>query len=167
MNRKPVATLILSAATVLSIAGWEQYRGNAYMPTPNDVPTIGWGTTQGVKMGDKTEPTRALRTFIHELDTVYVAAVKRYVKVPLSDNEFGALVSFTQNNGAEALRTSTLLKKLNAGDYAGACAEISRWNKQWTGKRDANGKKVMVVLDGLTARREEERAVCEGKYAES
>jgi lysozyme len=125
------------------------------MPTPNDVPTIGYGTTKGVKMGDTITPDRALKRLADELDTVYVAAVKRCVKVPLFDYEFGAYVSFTYNVGVGAFCGSALVEKLNGGDYAGACAEISRWNKQ-------KGK----VLGGLTTRRAEERAVCEGKYAE-
>ena len=72
------------------------------------------------------------------------------VKVPLNPNQFGALTSFTYNLGAGNLRSSTLLRKLNAGDYAGAAAEFARWNK-------AGGK----VLKGLTRRRAAERALFE------
>ena len=71
--------------------------------------------------------------------------VEALVDVPLTDNQFAALVSFTFNLGRGSLAKSTLLKKLNAGDYAGASAEFQRWNK-------AGGK----VLDGLVARREAE-----------
>jgi len=71
--------------------------------------------------------------------------VESLVDVPLTDNQFGALVSFTFNLGRGNLAKSTLLKKLNAGDYAGAAAEFPKWNK-------AGGK----VLKGLTARREAE-----------
>ena len=89
--------------------------------------------------------------------------MKRHIKVPLTDGEFGALVSWTYNFGEGNLIESTMLKKFNAGDYAGACAELSKWDKQWTGKRDANGKKIMITLPGLTARRAEERKICEGR----
>lgn len=76
----------------------------------------------------------------------YENAVNRAVKVPLNPNQYGALVSFTYNLGAANLEKSTLVKKLNAGDYAGAALEFKKWNK-------AGGK----VFPGLTRRREAER----------
>lgn len=151
-TRQAVAALILAASTMVGIATHEGYRSEAYMPTPDDVPTIDFGRTRGVKMGDKSNPIRGMQMLMQELDTVYAAGVKRCVKVPLYDYEFGAYVSFTYNVGVPAFCNSSLVEKLNAGDYAGACAELSRWNKQ-------KGK----VLRGLTARREEERAICEGR----
>lgn len=72
--------------------------------------------------------------------------VSLVVTAPVNDNQFGALVSFTFNLGIGNLRSSTLLKKLNAGDYAGAAAEFPRWNK-------ANGQ----VLPGLVKRRAAEQ----------
>lgn len=69
--------------------------------------------------------------------------------VPLTQGEFDAYVSLTYNIGAGAFCKSTLVKRLNAGDYAGACAEIKRWDKM-------GGK----VLRGLTARREREYQMC-------
>lgn len=68
--------------------------------------------------------------------------VESLVQAPLTDNQFAALVSFTFNLGRGNLARSTLLRKLNAMDYAGAAAEFARWNK-------AGGK----VLDGLVDRR--------------
>lgn len=76
----------------------------------------------------------------------YEAAVQGAVKVPLNENQYGALVSFTYNLGPGNLRSSTLVKKLNAGDYAGAASEFPRWNK-------AGGK----VLQGLVRRRAAEQ----------
>jgi len=76
--------------------------------------------------------------------------VAALVKVPLSDNQFGALVSFHFNTGA--LKASTLRKKLNARDYAGAADQFPLWNKG-----TVNGKK--VVLPGLVTRRAQERAL--------
>lgn len=72
----------------------------------------------------------------------YEAAVSEAVTVPLTENQFGALVSFTFNLGPANLRKSTLLKKLNAGDFVGAANEFARWNRA--------GNK---VLAGLTRRR--------------
>jgi lysozyme len=71
--------------------------------------------------------------------------VAALVKAPLTDNQFGALVSFCFNLGRGNLAKSTLLKKVNEKDFAGAAAEFARWNK-------AGGK----VLAGLTRRREAE-----------
>lgn len=84
----------------------------------------------------------------------YERAVEAAVTVPLNENQFSALVSFTFNLGAGNLRSSTLLKKLNAGDYAGAAAQFSRWNK-------AGGK----ALAGLTRRRKAERALFQAPAA--
>ncbi|HKG15730.1 MAG TPA: lysozyme [Pyrinomonadaceae bacterium] len=68
--------------------------------------------------------------------------VEGLVKVPISDNQFAALVSFAFNVGVNNLRNSTLLRKLNARDYGGAALEFAKWNK-------AGGR----VLAGLTRRR--------------
>lgn len=114
--------------------------------------TIGYGWTQPVD----GKPIRAGMTIKQEtaerlLKTglvSYESDVSRLVKVGVTQGQFDALVSFTYNLGARSLSTSTLLRKLNAGDYAGAADEFLRWNK-------AGGK----VLNGLTRRREAERAL--------
>lgn len=114
--------------------------------------TIGYGWTQPVDgklirtgMTIKQETAeRLLKTGL----VSYENDVSRLVKVNLTQGQFDALVSFTYNLGARSLSTSTLLRKLNSGDYAGAADEFLRWNK-------AGGK----VLNGLTRRREAERAL--------
>lgn len=114
--------------------------------------TIGYGWTQPVDgkpirsgMTIKQETAeRLLKTGL----VSYESDVSRLVKVGLTQGQFDALVSFTYNLGARSLSTSTLLRKLNAGDYAGAADEFLRWNK-------AGGK----VLNGLTRRREAEQAL--------
>lgn len=79
------------------------------------------------------------------------AAVRSNVRVPLSQNQFDALVLLTYNIGAPAFKASTLVRVLNAGDYAGAAAQIERWNM-------AGGQ----VNATLVARRDRERALFEG-----
>ncbi|WP_062936204.1 lysozyme [Enterobacter bugandensis] len=114
--------------------------------------TIGYGWTQPVD----GKPIRAGMTIKQEtaerlLKTglvSYESDVSRLVKVDLTQGQFDALVSFTYNLGARSLSTSTLLRKLNASDYAGAADEFLCWNK-------AGGK----VLNGLARRREAERAL--------
>lgn len=114
--------------------------------------TIGYGWTspvdgKPVKRGmtiDQATAERLLKTGI----VSYENDVSKLVKVRLTQSQFDALVSFAYNLGARALSTSTLLRKLNAGDYAGAADEFLRWNK-------AGGK----VMPGLTNRRKAERDV--------
>lgn len=114
--------------------------------------TIGYGHTAAA---GPPVPAAGLTITAAEADAIlgrdlarFEAAVSRLVTVALSQGEFDALVSFAFNVGEGALGRSTLLRKLNAGDRAGAAAEFGRWNK-------AGGR----VLAGLTRRRAEERAV--------
>lgn len=126
------------------IKEWEQLRLKAYLPTPNDRWTIGWGHTSTAKPGMVITEEEAQRLFRRDVAWAE-AEVNNYVKVPLTQNQFDALVSFVFNVGAGAWRKSTMLRKLNAGDYDGAAAEFPRWNKQ-------KGK----VLRGLVRRRQHE-----------
>ena len=114
--------------------------------------TIGYGWTQPVdgkpiRSGMTIKRGTAERLLKIGLVS-YESDVSRLVKVGLTQGQFDALVSFTYNLGARSLSTSTLLRKLNAGDYSLAAEEFPRWNK-------AGGK----VLNGLTRRREAERAL--------
>lgn len=114
---------------------------------PAGVWTIGYGHTSGVKAGQKITQQQA-ETYLKNDLQVFEKGVEKVVKVSLNQNQFDALVSFSYNCGLGALRTSTLLKKLNAGDYKGASKEFPRWNK-------SNGR----VLTGLTRRRSAEKAL--------
>lgn len=115
--------------------------------------TIGWGTTRyengtKVKRGDSITVERAVELFMHDLSG-FEAAVRRSVKVSLNQNQYDALVSFTYNVGISALQGSSLLRKLNSGDYTGAANGLLAWNK---GR--VNG--VLKELKGLTRRRQAE-----------
>ena len=112
---------------------------------PSGVWTIGYGHTNGVKSGMQITKAQALDYLKQDLST-FEKAVTNYVKVPLNQNQFDALVSFSFNCGTGALKTSTLLQKLNSSDYNGAANEFLKWNK-------SNGK----VLNGLVKRRKEEK----------
>lgn len=120
------------------------------------VPTIGYGHTDSAGYPRYADDkglvlTKAdAKTILARDLGQYERAVASAVHVPLNENQFGALVSFTFNLGPGNLKSSTLLRKLNAGDYAGAAGEFARWNK-------AGGK----VLAGLTRRRAAERALFE------
>ncbi len=122
----------------------EDLRLEAYKPLKSDVWTIGYGHTKGVKPGDKITEEEAER--LYEQDFKVHTAPLKDVKVPLNDNEKIALASFIYNVGTGAFKTSTLKKKLDAGDRVGAAKELERWNKQ-------NGK----VVQGLINRRNKEK----------
>lgn len=109
--------------------------------------TIGYGHTRGVHHGQEITEAQAVDLLRQDLAAAE-AAVSRLVTVPLNDNQFAALVSFCFNAGEAALAGSTLLKKLNRGDYAAVPAELNRWVHS-KGKR----------LQGLVNRRAQEAAL--------
>lgn len=113
--------------------------------------TIGWGCTEGIKPGDVWTPAQAEAALRREL-AKHEAAVMRLVSVNLNENQFSALVSFSYNVGSGNLQKSTLLKKLNKSDYAGAQREFLNWNKA-----TVNGK--LTELRGLAIRRAQEAAL--------
>jgi len=89
--------------------------------------TIGYGHTgHDVTQGLHISQTRANELLRQDL-TNFETGVNDCVKVPLNQNQFDALVSFSFNVGMSALRKSTLLKKLNNKDYTGAANEFDRW----------------------------------------
>ena len=147
-KRLAVAGLSLSAVGLLTIAKWEGFSDKAYIPVPGDVPTIGFGSTEGVKMGDTITVPKAIERLYRDTEKAE-SAIGRCVKVPLSQGEFDAFTSFAFNVGTEAFCSSTLVKKLNAGDYDGACDELERW--VFVQKRK---------VDGLVNRRAEEYKLC-------
>ncbi len=106
--------------------------------------TIGYGHTKGVYAGMTITQEEAEQMLLTELEE-YEGYVEKYVTVPLTQNQFDALVVWVYNLGPTNFRNSTLLKELNAGNYTAAGQEITRWNK-------AGGK----VLAGLVKRREAE-----------
>ncbi len=144
----------ISPEGIALIKGFEGCRLTAYPdPGTGGAPwTIGYGWTllvdgKPVKPGmtiNQTTADRLLKTGL----VGYENDVLKMVKVRVNQNQFDALVSFAYNVGSRAFSTSTLLKKLNAGDIKGAADEFLRWNK-------SGGK----VLNGLTRRREAERAL--------
>jgi len=125
------------------IKSFEGLRLEAY-PDPGtggDPWTVGYGSTKGVKKGMKITVQEAEQRLIMDLQDA-CKAVERYVTIPLNDNQFAALVSFTFNVGAGNLAVSTLLKRLNEGEYGSVPMQLMRWNR-------AAGK----ILNGLTRRR--------------
>lgn len=159
-NRTWLAALVLSAAGLVGIAVDEGYSEKAY-PDPvlgTKVPTIGFGTTGGVKMGDTTTPVKALQRKLQDVQG-YENALKRCVMVPLYQHEFDAYIDLSYNIGSTAFCSSTLVKRLNAGDYPGACNAILMWRKAGDVDCSAPGNK---TCSGLWARRQRLRQQCLG-----
>ena len=135
------------AICVACVSGFEGLRQVAYRD-PVGIPTICFGETQGVKLGQKATLEECQGMLIESLLKAD-DAVTQCTDVPLPPKRRAALVSFTYNVGGGAYCSSTLVAKLNAGDTVGACNQLLRWNK-------AKG----ITLPGLTTRREKERVLC-------
>lgn len=151
-NKKRIAAAVLSlsAAAFGALVMHEGYREQAYTPVRGDVHTIGFGTTQGVKPGDKITPVQAVARALQDVQR-FEGALKECVTVPLHQHEYDAYISLSYNIGSQAFCSSTLVKKLNAGDYDGACKQILRWDKFKNQQ-----------LAGLTKRRQAEYRTCMG-----
>lgn len=137
-------------AAVALIAESEGLRLTAYRCVAG-VPTIGWGETSGVHMGDTCTKEQADRWLCEDL-TDRVKAVRAICTVQPSPNELGALVSLAYNIGRAGLAGSTVLKQHNAGNRDAAARAFGLWNKA-----KVNG--VLTVLPGLEARRAKEKAL--------
>ncbi|WP_208093617.1 glycoside hydrolase family protein [Serratia ureilytica] len=111
--------------------------------------TVCYGHTGPDIIPDKTYTEAECKALLDKDLQPFARSVERSVKVPASEYQKAALISFSYNVGVKAFESSTLLKKLNAGDSRGACDEMRRWNK-------AGGK----VWKGLINRREVEREIC-------
>lgn len=154
--RVAVAGLVLAASTLVGIALKENYTERAVIPVPGDVPTKGFGTTRHedgtpVRMGETTTPPRALVDLLRDAGQ-FERAVKRCAPVPMYPHEFSAYVSLAYNIGEGAFCSSTVARRLKAGDYVGACEAILMWDK-------VGGRTVR----GLTLRRQAEYRECMGE----
>lgn len=140
--------MILSEKGRKFIQNFEGLRLEAYL-CPSGVWTIGFGHTAGVKKGQKITLQQAESFFNKDIFS-FENAVNTLVKVPLTQGQFDALVSFAFNCGIGNFRSSTLLKLLNQGDYKGAGEQFLVWNKI-----KKNGK--LLSCEGLTNRRKAEK----------
>ncbi|MGZ3757230.1 MAG: lysozyme [Mucilaginibacter sp.] len=145
----------LSNNGIRIIKNFEGLSLNAYRDSAG-VWTIGYASTRyhdgkAIKPGDKLASLAQADALFTNTLSPYEQAVNNLVKVPLTQQQFDALVSFTYNEGTGALEDSTLLRKLNEQDYGAAADQLLVWNKI----TDPTGKK--VVLDILVKRRKQER----------
>jgi lysozyme len=139
---------------------FEGFRPDAYYDLDNKKKlgklTVGYGFTgndiPGLKPGFKIDKAAAEKMLPDLINRKYAPAVLEKVKTPLNNQQFSALTSLVYNIGPTKFGSSTLLKKLNSGDYSGAAGEFKKWNK-------AGGK----TLDGLVKRRRAEEALFNGE----
>lgn len=155
-QRMAVAGLVISAAAFVGIVNDEWFTDTAVIPTKNDRPTVGFGSTfwedgRPVKMGERITPVRAVRLASHHISKEEARLRQCLGNTPLHQHEYDAVVSWTYNVGSGAACSSTLVRKLRARDYEGACDELLKW-KYVAGRE----------LRGLLLRRERERAQCLG-----
>lgn len=144
--------LALSAVGVGAIVKHEGMVNVAYVD-PVGVVTVCAGHTKTAKLGQKLSKERC-EQLLREDSAYAQAAVQRLVTTKITQAQFDALTSLVFNIGEGNFASSTLLRKLNAGDCWGAGAQFPRWNK---GR--VNGK--LVELRGLTNRRADERKTFE------
>lgn len=149
IKRSAVGGLLVSAALLVGVLVNEGYTDKAVIPVPGDIPTIGAGRTEGVKLGDKTEPVREMVYLLNNLENKYAAPLRKCIKVALSQNEWDAYLSLSYNIGTNAFCNSTLLLHLNKSEYSEACEQILVWDK-FKGN----------PLKGLTNRRKKEYELC-------
>lgn len=153
MKLRVIATLGAGAVAIASamLTGGDGLEGSAANPYRDvvGVLTVCYGHTGSDIMLGKTYTEQECR-FLLDKDLNNVAAqIDPYITQPIPDTTRAALYSFAYNVGPKSFKTSTLLRRLNMGDTAGACDQLRRWTyaggKQWK---------------GLMNRREIERDVC-------
>jgi lysozyme len=125
-ERIVIAALSLSAAAFVAVLTREGYTEQAVIPTKGDVPTVGFGTTEGVTMESQTNPVDAVQRALQDISK-YEGAIKRCVKVPLYQEEYDVYADLAYNIGPNAFCSSTIVRRLNEGKYAEACEHILDW----------------------------------------
>ena len=138
------------------IKKWEGFRKDAYLPTPDDVLTIGYGHTIDVKKGDVVTEPEAHDNLIQYVKDNVDTVINDTVTYPLEQNQRDAISSLIYNVGGTAWGKSNALKRLNAGDLTQFKEEAFSKGKGWVKQ---NGK----VLRGLYNRRQEELELFERK----
>ena len=149
--RKTATTIVVASAGLIGVIfGFEGVELKAYKD-PVGIVTIGAGHTgKDVYMGQTITRQQAEKLAVGDLNRIW-GQVSPSIKVPISQNEAEAFADLAYNIGPANFKKSTLLKKLNRGDYTGACKAIKSWVY-------AGGKK----LPGLVKRREAEYQRCMG-----
>jgi len=151
-SKSKVTGGISAAVLVLAIpflADWEGKRNYAYIPIPGDVPTICYGHTAGVKMGDYKTDAECEAMLRSDAAMYYTALSGCMVNKEIPVSVQASLLELSFNVGTNGVCKSTALKRANAGLYHSACAELDKWVK-------AGGK----TIKGLVNRRNASQEMC-------
>lgn len=154
MKSRVKQVAVVAAVSIGLVGGFEGLRTAAYRD-PVGIPTICFGETKGVRLGQTRTPAECnalLRASLIEHEQGMRDCLRNPDRVP--EPTYIAFLSFAYNVGARKFCASTLVRKANAGDLRGACNELLKWDK-------ARG----VKLPGLSRRRQEERTLCLGGVA--
>jgi len=149
--RKTGLGLTVAGSIAVGLVGaWEGFRTKAYIPIPGDVPTICFGSTRGVKMGD-TKTAAECKALLGTELVEYEGNMRRCLVNPdkIPDKPYVTFLSLTYNIGSRGFCNSSIARKANAGDLRGACDALLLYNR-------ASGR----VVQGLVNRRKAERKMC-------
>lgn len=149
MNSRLKKSGALMAAAVALVGAWEGLRTVAYRDVVG-IPTVCFGETRGVKMGDKYTVDEC-KAMLGDALVEFEAGMRKCLTAPdkVPAKSYVAFLSLSYNIGTGAFCRSTVARRANAGDYRGACNAIPAWNK-------AGGR----VVKGLVNRRAEEQRIC-------
>lgn len=162
LSKKPAAAVggIAGGAFALLLVALPMFEGKtniAVIPVPGDVPTLCYGYTHDVKMGDTATDEECIHYLKAEIDKA-LNAVDSLVLVPISEDERAAYASLVYNVGRSAFAKSTILRKVNRGDRRGGCAAMVYLDKngKYQGWVYFHGR----VVPGLVNRRLAEQELC-------
>ena len=158
-TRYALSGLAVVVALVTGVKTFEGKENEAYVDhlAKTQVVTVCYGHTRTAVLGQTYSDEQCDALLLKDLNEVYAPIVRKLVKVKLSQGEFNAVVDFVYNLGEGNFRSSTLLRKLNAGDYSGASLEFERWFM--TNGKDC--RKPASKCGGIPKRRAWEKAMFE------
>ena len=124
--RKTIAGLTLSATALFALVGEEYYTSKAVIPTKGDNPTLGFGSTfhedgTPVKIGDTTNPVRALVTMKAHIDKEEAAFIRSLPGTELHQGEYDIYMKFAYQFGTGNWWKSSMRQRILVSDYKGAC----------------------------------------------
>lgn len=144
-HRKKVAVVAICVACIAPAEGLRRVAYN----DPVGIPTICFGETRGVKLGDTATTNQCKDMLATRVEQDFLPAVKACITRPMPDTRIASFVSMAYNVGVETFCKSSVARKYNAGDTQGACDAMLLYVY-------AHG----IKLPGLTKRREQERELC-------
>jgi lysozyme len=143
---------IITAAVLLAVPLVASFEGLWTTAKPDrlayGLPTVCYGETEGVKVGDTYTPAECADMLAQKLPR-YAEEISKCIRIPISDKMRASFISFSYNVGTAGFCRSTTVRLLNNGDKRGACNALMSWNR-------AGGR----IVQGLTNRRNAERKLC-------